>query len=143
MLSRDELNFLSRFFDAWNKLVVFERNRREWEELAEEEEAEEHYEFVPIDISLFKKEDNIFKLNYNGVLYVIDPYDEEIDQYVSTWQIKAYSESNQLIFGMESESDSESESEPETEESIKLQIARLDIEIEAKIKLRDYLKSKI
>jgi hypothetical protein len=102
-----------------------------------------HNEFVPIDISLFKKEDNVFKLNYNGVLYVIDPYDEEIDQYVSTWQIKAYSESNQLIFGMESESDFESESEPETEESIKLQIAILDIEIEAKIKLRDYLKSKI
>ena len=43
MLSQDELNFLSRIFDAWNKLVVFERNRREWEELAEEEEAEEHY----------------------------------------------------------------------------------------------------
>ena len=38
MFSSDELNFLSRFFVNWNKLVVFERNRREWEELAEEEE---------------------------------------------------------------------------------------------------------
>jgi hypothetical protein len=43
MLSQDELNFLSRFFDTWNQFVKFERNRREWEELAEEEEAEEHY----------------------------------------------------------------------------------------------------
>ena len=43
MLSQDELDLLSRFFDAWNQFVKFERNRREWEELAEEEEAEEHY----------------------------------------------------------------------------------------------------
>jgi hypothetical protein len=37
MFSQDELNFLSRIFSDWNKLVVFERHRREWEELAEEE----------------------------------------------------------------------------------------------------------
>jgi hypothetical protein len=39
MLSQDELDLLSRIFGDWNKLVVFERNRREWEELAEEEQG--------------------------------------------------------------------------------------------------------
>ena len=101
-----------------------------------------HNEFVPVDTSIFEEiSDGHFKCVFDNKIYIINtefsPFD---DGYTCVEDISVYP-----IDHVFSENDFKlPESESETEEtSIELQIKMLDLEIEAKMKLREYLQSKL
>ena len=101
-----------------------------------------HNEFVPVDISMFEEiNSGHFKCVFDNKIYIINtefsPFE---DGYTCLEDISIYPIDHVFC---ESEINSESEPESEPELSIELQIKMLDLEIEAKMKLREYLQSKL
>ena len=101
-----------------------------------------HNDFIPVDISIFEKiNEEHFKCVFDNKVYIVNTeFSSFEDGYTCLEDIKVYPIDHVFT---ESEINSESEPESEPELSIELQIKMLDLEIEAKMKLREYLQSKV